>query len=267
MKKYCILAVFFTSLMYTTICTGQLLMEKSRVELDVEPGVTVVNDMYLHNTSDELVNVRIYWQDFEYIEPFDGKKQFLSAGESQFSMSKWVTFSPQEVELYPRSRVKINYVIKIPEYASGGYYGVLFFENQPEAVKFESTGVNLVTRLGSLFFLRTNDKNKASLIKDLTIKDNSLEGKFVNEGNVVLFPKGIYYILDKESFVAERGELDKLYLPPNKDAAFRLELPSLKKGSYTLVLTFDLDDGDSIVREVDFTIDDHSNTRIVEVRE
>ncbi|MCD4779417.1 MAG: hypothetical protein K8S27_02560 [Candidatus Omnitrophica bacterium] len=266
MKPIKCIFLFILFIFLTDISQAQLLMEKSRVELDVQPGSTIIDDMFLNNTSDKFVEVRIYWQDFEYVPPFNGKKKFIPPGDFEFSMADWVTFSPQKILIKPRGREKINYVIKIPADARGGYYGVLFFENVPEAAKMSGIGVNLITRLGSLFFLRSNERSKHTVIKDFDLEDGTIKGIIQNQGNVIIFPKGVYYILDQDSMVAKRGELKKIYLPPLKDAEFQLDLPNLDVGQYTLILTFDLDDGDSIVREVDFFKERDATITVTEIR-
>ena len=246
---------------------AQLLMEKSKVQLTVDPGDTIVDSIALHNTSERPMELTIYWEDFEYLPPFDGKKKFMPAGTSPYSMAHWISYSPQEVTIPPQSKKDINFTIKVPRSATGGHYGVFFFE-QGSRAKSDVTGVTIVTRLGSLFFIETAGKNKTSSLKDLTADGNRLEGIFVNQGDVILFPEGIYYIMDKEGLVSERGELDKIYLPPAQEAAFGLDVPnSLKAGEYTLVLTFDLGDGYSVVKEVDFRMNTDSTFDILQQRD
>ena len=83
-----------------------------------------------------------------------------------------------------------------------------------------------------------------------------------------MIPTGTFYLLDEEGIVAERGEVKTVYLPPNKQQNFEVVFPSdLKSGQYMCVLTFDLEDGFSIVREIDLKKDAKSNFKIVDVRE
>jgi hypothetical protein len=68
--------------------------------------------------------------------------------------------------------------------------------------------------------------------------------------------------------VGERGELDTLYLPPKETAQFSIDLPNaLSSGRYTLVATFDLEDGDVFVNEIDFEKDTFDTITILQVRE
>ena len=74
--------------------------------------------------------------------------------------------------------------------------------------------------------------------------------------------------MDKEGLVVAREEVKKIYLPPANEATFSIDLPeSLKAGDYTLVLTFDLGEGDSLVKEVDFNKSSTGSFKILAQRD
>lgn len=267
MKKLFILTLSVTSILFCgSLCFAQILIEEGKVKLDVNATESISKSLNIYNTSKESIPVKVYWQDFQYVPPFDGTKNFSPAGSDAHSVSKWITFSPAEFVLPPNSRKELRYSIKVPEGVKGGYYGVLFFEKG--VVDRESiTGVNLITRVGCLFFLETKDKSKQSEISEMSIANKELHGNFLNKGDVIQIPQGIFYIMDKEGIVIDRGELQKFYLPPAKSAKFSVPLPKdLTEGSYTTVITFDLDEGDSVVKEVDFQNDPVSGIKILEQR-
>ncbi len=263
-KKFLILSLFF---LVTQDASAQLLMEKSRMRLTVTPGETVVDSMALHNVGSTTANVKIYWQDFTYLPPFTGKKDFSQPGTSPYSMASWITFSPQIVTLPPQSKRDIDFTIKVPEDAKGGHYGVLFFE-QGGAVGTKNTGVNIVTRLGSLFFVETVNRDKTSTIDNIKIEEQAVKGTFTNKGDVFLFPRGIFYLTDQEGIAIERGEIEKIYLTPGNTADFTIKVnDQLAVGNYTMVLTFDLDDGDSVIKEIDFSKSDSGQLNMIAVRD
>ena len=230
---------------------AQLLIEKSRVEQTVRPGTTIADTMVVHNRSSEPVAVKIYWQDFNYVSPYNGTKEFLPPGTSPYSMNGWVTFSPQQMVIPAQSKKEVDYTIKVPADAVGGHYGVLFFE-QGAVKAMNATGVNIVTRLGALFFIDSTNRSKKLDSSDLKEADGTFSGSMRNEGNVYLFPKGQYYVMNSEGLVLDRGKLDKIYLPPKAEASYSFKPKKMDPGHYTLVLTFDLDEGDSLTREADF---------------
>ncbi|MBP9854054.1 MAG: hypothetical protein KBD53_04210 [Candidatus Omnitrophica bacterium] len=237
------------------------------MRLTVTPGETVVDSMALHNVGSTTANVKIYWQDFTYLPPFTGKKDFSQPGTSPYSMASWITFSPQIVTLPPQSKRDIDFTIKVPEDAKGGHYGVLFFE-QGGAVGTKNTGVNIVTRLGSLFFVETVNRDKTSTIDNIKIEEQAVKGTFTNKGDVFLFPRGIFYLTDQEGIAIERGEIEKIYLTPGNTADFTIKVnDQLAVGNYTMVLTFDLDDGDSVIKEIDFSKSDSGQLNMIAVRD
>ena len=259
----CLLLVVFLA---TPAC-AQLLMEKSRVEETVKPGDTIVDTITLHNNGKQPMDLTIYWEDFEYLPPFDGKKKFMPAGSGSYSMANWIAFSPKEVTILPHNKKDINFAIKVPSSATGGHYGVMFFESGSRQ-RADTTGVSIVTRMGALFFIESTVKDKTAQIKNMDFSGNQLQGVFVNKGNIILFPQGIYYIMDKEGLVTKRGELNKIYLPPGNEAPFAIDLShDLKEGEYTLVLTFDLAQGDSVVKEIDLKKNSDATYQILQQRD
>lgn len=266
MKKI-LLSIIAGLVLSSTEASAQLLMEKSRVRLTVTPGETIVDSMNLHNTGGQPAEVKVYWQDFVYEPPFEGKKKFSQPGTSQYSMEDWITYSPQLMTLPAQGKREISYTIRVPEDAKGGYYGVLFFE-QGLGQGTTSTGVNIITRLGSLFFVESENRDKTSKIDSIRLNGKFLEGKYTNQGDVFLFPKGVYYLVDGDGVVTDRGELDKMYLPPEAIGDFKVYLSeSIDPGDYTMVVTFDLEDGDSIIKEIDFTKDRSGQLKITQLRD
>lgn len=237
----------------TTDVRAQLLMEQSRVNLTVNPGETVVDSMFIHNTGRQDADIRVYWQDFEYLPPYDGKKQFTPPGTSAYSMGEWISYSPQVLTIPAQGKREIRYTIKTPADAQGGYYGVLFFE-QALTPAAQNTGVNIITRLGSLFYVETVDSDRSARVDNIRIQDEFLKGDFTNAGNVYQFPKGVYYLVDDEGVAVDRGNMDTMYVMPGATAEFMVVIhQDLDVGDYTMVVTFDQGDNQSIVKEIDLT--------------
>lgn len=235
--------------------SAQIFAETGKINLEAAPGQAISDSMMVHNTSNQGVKVKAYWEDFTYQPPFDGTKKFLPAGSAKDSMSSWVSFSPQEFTLAPFAKQAIAYVIKVPEDFKGGHYGVMFFERQDDNQPMvdEATGVRIVTRVGSLFFLVPENKDKSAAIENLNLSGGQLTGDLQNQGDVILIPSATFYVLDPEGMVVDRGEVQSLYLPPGEKGNFTVQLKDdLPAGQYTVVFTFDLQDGDVLVKEVDF---------------
>ena len=244
---------------------AQLLLEEGKVERTVNPGETIVASLSIHNTASYGVNVRLYWEDFMYTPPYDGTKKFLPAGSLPTSAIDMVRFDPQNITMEPFTKQKINYTIRVPQDIKGGYYGVLFAEQDLEEAS-KATGVRIISRVGCLFFLEAVDKNKSAKLENLFIEDGSLIGAFVNEGDVIEIPKAVYYVLDSEGLAVSRGEIEEFYLPMNDRYQFKIAIPEeLDRGRYNMVLTFDLGEGGSIVKEINFVKDVNSNIELLAI--
>ena len=245
---------------------ADVMVETGKIKLAVTPGETIVDTIPVHNTTDKPLEIRVYWQDFRYTKPYNGSKEFLPAGSIDTSCSNWVNFKPKRFRLPPFGRMDVDYSVNVPENAEGGYYGVLFFESGADKVK--GTGLSIVTRIGTLFFLETVDRDKTAKIADLKTIEGGIEGTFTNAGNVNLLPKGTFYLLDKQGIVVERGEVPIFYIPPQAKNNFEIKFSEdLTPGEYSCIITFDLEDSYSVVSEIDIGKDARSNFRIFSVRE
>ncbi|HPB68427.1 MAG TPA: hypothetical protein PLT76_05535 [Candidatus Omnitrophota bacterium] len=233
--------------------SAQLIIQKSVITHEIAPGSGVVDSLEVINSTNKPLGVKLYWQDFIYRPPFDkGNKEFMPSGTSDYSCSDMVTFAPNALTLPPFGEQEVKYSIKVPESFKSGCDGVLFFEMNTN-VEQARIGMNFVTRIGTLFFLESTEKDKTASVKDLLLQEGTLQGVFHNQGNVVLFPQGVFFILSDDGLVEDRGEVNKLYIPPQTEADFKLGIPEkLPPGKHTVVLTFDLDGGDNVVVEADF---------------
>lgn len=253
MKKIYFVVSFLIATYAGGTCWAQVVVGKTKVQLTLTPGQTVVDSIKLNNTTSKPVGVRIYMQDFQYIEPFDGSKKFLPPSSTESSCASWVTVSPQQLTIPAYGRKEVNYTVKVPHGARGGHYGILFFEQIPEDIKGR-VGLQLISRVGCLFFLETADKQKKVEIEDVAVEGENFQAVFANNGDVIIIPQGTFYIMDSNGMVADRGSIDAFYLPPGQRANFVIGISSqISPGSYTAVVTFDLNDGDIVVREIDFS--------------
>ncbi len=253
-KILCLTGFLLFNLCATNVF-AQVMIEQGKIVIKANPAESVVNTITVHNTSKEkAIHLRAYWEDFVYIAPFDeGKKDFTAAGTGPYSASRFVNFSPQEFTLKPGGTQKVSYAIQMPEDAKGGYYGTLFLE-ESGAKASTKIGVSIVTRIGSLFFIESTDSKRTAVMDNHKVSGNQITADFTNTGNVFMIPDSTFYVLDKEGMVADRGDIKKFYLPPDKKTSYLVELSKdLAAGTYTLISTFDLGDGESLTDELEFT--------------
>ena len=263
--------LFFSLMIFSWLETAsaQILIEEGKVTLDVVAGQTVTGTLNVHNTSDKPIKVKAYWEDFQYTSPYDGKKKFFPAGTLSSSVGKWVKFSPLSFELAPQDKQVVNYTVNVSDQAKGGYYGVLFFEVDSQN-SASQTGLTIVSRVGSLFYVETKDRIKQAEILEFkpSSVQTAIEGSLRNEGNVVLVFQVIYYALNSENYIVQRGQTERFFLPAQETANFIIPIAKdIKPDKYTSVLTFDLGNADGLSREVDFQIKNDRTLRILEIRD
>lgn len=246
---------------------AQVFLEDGKVKLSVAPGENIAGKLVLHNTSDGDVNMRVYWEDFAYQPPYDGSKEFLPKGTSANSAADWVNITTQTLMFGPFAKRTISYTVNVPDDIREGHYGVLFFEN--EAIQMDGTkGVNIVTRVGCLFFIEPERSVRKVELKGFQFTGSGLTASFTNLGNVIVIPDGTFYVIDQDGNVFDRGEIPKIYLPPDKTTDYSLVLNrDLDPGAYTLVMTVALEDDNVFVREIDFEKSYPSGFNIIEIRD
>ncbi len=246
---------------------AQYFIEGGKEVLAVSGGERINKSVIIHNSTAENISLKASWEDFQYEPPFDGTKSFVPAGTGTRSLSQWISFSSTPFIIPPFGQQQLNYTLSVPAVIKDGYYGVLFVERagDPENTK---TGLQIITRVGSLFFVEPKDAVRKAQIRDIAIAGTTLKGIFHNQSTVVLIPKMTYYFMDEQGVVADRGDIKALYLPPDGAGNFEIALPAgLAIGKNTLVINAELEDNNVVVKEVEITKDAAANLTILNTRD
>lgn len=264
-RTFLLILVFLCSSVGTV--QAQFFLEQGKVSLTVSSGERVAKTLVVNNTTNESVPVRVYWEDFDYQAPYDGSKIFLPAGTGKSSASNWINYSPTEFTLPPFGKQTIDYVVSVPAQADAGHYGVMFFERTGDPIK-DATGVQIVTRVGSLFFIEPKDASRNAVVDEIKINEDKISGNFLNQSQVVLIPRMTYYVMDQEGLVVDRGEVKKIYVPPGATAPWSIALSkTVNAGQFTLILNTDLEGGNVVVKEIDFQKDAAGTLSIEKIRD
>jgi hypothetical protein len=221
--------------------------DKSKIRLVVEPGQAASGVILVENPGSEPKTVRAYLEDWAYVEPFDGTKDFRPAGSSASSASSWITFNPSELALSSGGRGKINYVVKVPEKAEGSRQCAMFLESMATAPGAEGVGVNLAVRVAVLFYVEVQGTTKREIaLNELSVKRSSkgmleIALPIKNTGTVDLMTGGTFNIMGANGMIAGRGEFNNVYMLPGDSGVLKASwsLP-IEPGDYSLVLTLDL---------------------------
>jgi hypothetical protein len=233
------------------------------VQETLAPGDAVQGSIDLANNGPEPMHVKVYAQDWRYTPSGDGEKEFASPQSLPRSASGWLSVFPASLELPPRGRGSVDYVIRVPNDAAldGGYYAVLFFESAlgqeaVERTEGPSAKVQLAARLGSLFLVDVKGtvKRQAQL-SSLALTPPGpatplvIRAEFSNDGNTALRCEGFFHLLAGDGLITGRGELPARYVWPGDRVPVLAEWAgSLSAGSHTAVLTYDCG-GELVVTE------------------
>lgn len=266
MKRFIfpLLAVgMFISLASGTSEASTIRISNPKVELELAPGQTVSGEIVAENPDAEEAKLKIYAEDWVYAPGGTGEKKFTPAGSTPLSASKWITFTPSDAVLPPYGKVTARYTVTAPPDARGTTYSVLFFETILGSAQNEE-GVNVLVagRVGALFLVSiqgtTDRQGDVSLVKIVPPEGNApmeIETTFKNTGNTDIALGGNFLILDAEGKVLGRGDLNKIYtLPGGVETRKTQWVGRLPKGTHQLLLTYDLGQGKSLVKEETLSI-------------
>ena len=234
-----------------------------KIILELAPGETYSGEIVAENPAEDENKVKIYMQDWAYTPGGTGEKKFAPAGTMPLSAGKWITFSPTQEVIKPFGRVTAHYTINVPADAKGSYFAVLFFESILGSTTDEE-GVNVLVagRIGALFFIdikgtvdRKGEIRSVDVLAPEGNKPMEITSVFHNTGNADISLGGNFLIMDSEGKVLGRGDLNKIYTFPGDTGTGKVQwVGRLPKGSYQLLLTYNLGKGKSMVEEKTITI-------------
>ena len=229
-----------------------------KVELELAPGQTYSGEIIAENPTEEEIKIRVYVEDWSYTPGGTGEKAFTPVGSTPASAGKWITFSPSNDTIKPFGRTVARYTIAVPPDAKGSHFAVMFFETMlGTATDEEGVNVLVAGRIGSLFFIEAkgNSERKAE-VKSVEIKppqgNSPLEmvSTFKNTGNTDITVGGKFILMDAEGKIQARGDLNKIYIFPGRTESGKSQwVGRLPKGSYQVLLTYDLGKGKTLVQE------------------
>lgn len=234
-----------------------------RIELELAPGESYSGEFTAENPDEAEVKARLYLEDWAYLPGGAGDKQFLPAASTPLSAASWITFSPSEMAVPGFGRQTVRYTVSVPEGVSGGYYAVLFMETAMGSVENEDGASVLVSgRIGALFFVRikgTTQKEGRLKSVDIIAPDGNkpleIHTTFENTGNVDIELGGNFLVMDAEGAVAARGQLQTIYtFPKTLERGVTRWAGTIAPGTYDLLLTYDLGQGQTLVEEKSLTI-------------
>lgn len=244
----CAAAIFLLLPVSFLYAANVIRLDQAKIRVRIPAGQTAIGKIEIKNPTSEFKKIRVYAQDWVYSNE-TGEKDFFLAGTKKLSCAKWISFVPAEFSLNPAAKEYLQYTIRVPEGARGGYYAILFFESllgetkeNPEAMAI----VPVAVRVGCLVAVEVDGTiNRSAQVENLSIikekEGYKIEADLINKGNADITVAGNFNVLDKLGMVFARGEFANRYsLPEDKVKISSGWKGKLTKGSYDVIITLDL---------------------------
>ncbi|MBP9733330.1 MAG: hypothetical protein KBD07_03020 [Candidatus Omnitrophica bacterium] len=264
--RYFVLAVAVASLFAAAPAAATTIrIDEARVRLEMTPGETKAGQIHISNPTDGTVTVKVYTEDWEYLDSGNGDKDFFPAGTLPNTASPWITYNPSLLVIEPFGKQTVDYTIAVPSAVDGGTrYSIMFFETSlGVGQNEEGASVSVAGRIGSLFYVdiagTVRHEGKIELLEFTPGKGNRpsvIRPVFKNTGNTSLTVEGEFMLIDAEGAAKARGKLNPIYSREGSTTSQETEWPGrLAPGTYDGVFTFDLGDGELLVEEKKISIE------------
>lgn len=254
------LVVMLAALLVPTCASAATIrIDEARVRIELAPGETKTGQVHVSNPTDGTVSVRVYTEDWEYLDTGNGDKDFFPAGTLPNSASPWITYNPSQLTIGPYGKDVVDYTITAPAGVEGGTrYSILFFETAlGVGQNEEGASVSVAGRIGSLFYVDiAGTVRREGSIELLTFtpgrgnKPAVIKTVFKNTGNTAIVLEGEFVLMDADGSVKARAKLNPIYSREGSTTSQESEWAGrLAPGTYDGVFTFDLGEGQLLVQE------------------
>lgn len=274
-----IILLFLAALILPVSVAGAttLNLNQSKIRLSVPPGSSRSGTIQVENPGSTDILVKAYLEDWVYAPQRDGTKEFFPADSARRSASSWIKFVPAEFIIPALGSQTLNYTVNVPPGVSGGYYSVLFFETPMNRSGEEGVGMNLIVRIGSIFYIETgNTVELNGEFGQLSLDRNNLKLEFKNTGNSDITTAGTFHIMDSKGMIFDRGVFADSYTLPGDGASLTAPInQKFEPGTYDLVMTFDLgkartdadmQGGPVVVKETKLTVNQDGSMKAGELQ-
>jgi len=232
---------------------GTITIGPGKTEILLSPGDTYNLEVTAANQSGMTKIIKFTAEDIAASIDPNATIDFLGNKKGPYSLKDYVIPEATELSLPTGQRVRMPVTITIPEDISpGGLYGAIMIaaENLPSEIPVEpdkaAAQVNIITRVGSLLFIRIKgDVLESGFLKEFKADKNIYEAGpvsfniiFENTGNVYLSPYGAIDIKDIFGRNIDQREVEPWFVLPKSDRAREIKWNNnFLFGKYTATLT------------------------------
>lgn len=241
-----------------TKVSGDLLLEKGKLELTLSPGEVVNEEISIINRSGKKIELHLMVEDIFVDKDSISKLSFLKAGSNSYSLCPFIDLEGGSFFLEHGQKAIIPVVIKIPnDIKAGGLFGALTFVTPI----LEATD-EFDARLSTLVFLTIKENAKSlGRLNSFTVFKKNIFNKsiafkidFINEGNVVLTPKGKIKVINIFDGKNKEVFIDGFYVMPESSRSQQYFLSDLSSGFYRAEIKLESLSNDSFVAKTHFVV-------------
>lgn len=186
---------------------NDFIVEPGKTEVFLNAGESATKSITITNRINKTVKFKLTTEDMKGTSDRESPIKLLGDEQGPYSIKDFIRPEISEFSLELGEKITIPIKVSIPlDSEPKGYYGALIVSNEPEILGDEQSKetegrARLISRIGSLFFLRINGEGKESgNLEDFKIsgpsqvfyenKPQGFEIAFKNTGNVHLVPHG-----------------------------------------------------------------------------
>ena len=210
---------------------NDFLIEPGKTEIFANPGETITKSISITSRIDKTTKFKLTTEDMVGTNDANTPVKLLGDEAGPYTVKDLIKPEISEFSLDLGEKITIPITVTVPINAEPrGYYGALIVSNEPEILGDTANPINtegqarLISRIGSLFFLRINGEGKEGGSLDsfkisgpskafYENRPSGFEIGFKNTGNVHLVPHG--KVIIKNILGKDVGEI-------NVDAYFSL---------------------------------------------
>ena len=232
--------------------SGALTLSPAVVTLRGIYGQSTTQRVSMTNGTSQLFVCDIVVQD---VIVRDGKRLFVSAGQSAGSIAATAVISPRSLSIRPGQTASVTVTVTIPQETSGRAVVVLLRGKNQMMLK----GVPMVASLGSLMtFALSNDVSMATTAMRVTPPTAtamaSVAQTCTNSGREPFVARGVVAILDSRGALVGKSVIEPKRLLPRETMELRSDYAGdLAPGRYRVMLTLGYE-GQSLVRSAEMDV-------------
>lgn len=195
----------------------------SKIEAFMDPGEELVKNISITNRTGHKVYFKVSKEDFEGSPDSNSVTVFLGDKKGKFSLKDWLNPEADDFYLEHGQEITLPVKISVPKDAEpGGYYAAVFIGSYPDPTSKEGQQIKIVSRVGSLFFVRVKGQvTESGFLKEFSsnhyYQKGPIEFNLVsqNDGNVHLNPYGIIEIKNILGKKISEIKLDPWFVMPD----------------------------------------------------